>query len=79
MPMPVERQVMAIFAGTKGYLDARPGRSVLAFRDEFLDFVESAYPEIGATIAAEKVISADTEAKLRAALDEFAASRPAEG
>jgi len=77
--MPVERQVLAIFAGTKGYLDEVPVASVLAFRDGFLDFVESAYPEIGATIAAEKLISPDTEAKLRAALDEFSASRPAEG
>jgi F-type H+/Na+-transporting ATPase subunit alpha len=79
VPMPVERQVLAIFAGTKGYLDEVPVASVLAFRDGFLDFVESAYPEIGATIAAEKLISPDTEAKLRAALDEFSASRPAEG
>jgi F-type H+-transporting ATPase subunit alpha len=79
VPMPVERQVLAIFAGTKGYLDEVPVASVLAFRDGFLDFVESAYPEIGATISAEKLISPDAEAKLRAALDEFSASRPAEG
>jgi F-type H+-transporting ATPase subunit alpha len=46
---------------------------VLRFRDEFLAFVDSAYPEIGKTIAEEKVISDDTDAKLRKALDEFAA------
>jgi F-type H+-transporting ATPase subunit alpha len=79
VPMPVERQVLAIFAGTKGYLDEVPVDGVLAFRDGFLDFVESAYPEIGATIAAEKLISPDTEARLRAALDEFSAGRPVEG
>ncbi|HEX9092412.1 MAG TPA: F0F1 ATP synthase subunit alpha, partial [Coriobacteriia bacterium] len=36
VPMPVERQVMAIFAGTKGYLDGYEVGNVLKFRDEFL-------------------------------------------
>jgi F-type H+-transporting ATPase subunit alpha len=71
VPMPVEKQVMAIFAGTKGYLDHVSVEHVLKFRDDFLQFVESAYPEIGNAIRTEKVISADTEAALRKALDEF--------
>ncbi len=50
VPMPVEHQVMAIFAGTKGYLDDLAVEHVQRFRDEFLDFVESAYPEIGKSI-----------------------------
>jgi F-type H+-transporting ATPase subunit alpha len=71
VPMPVEKQVMAIFAGTKGYLDKVSVENVLKFRDDFLDFVESAYPEIGNAIRTEKVISPETEAALRKALDEF--------
>jgi F-type H+-transporting ATPase subunit alpha len=71
VPMPVARQVMAIFAGTKGYLDKVEVENVLKFRDDFLMFVDSAYPEIGAAITAEKVISPETEAALRKALDEF--------
>jgi F-type H+-transporting ATPase subunit alpha len=71
VPMPVEKQVMAIFAGVNGYLDEVPVESALRFRDEFLDFVESAYPEIGKTIVSEKTLSDDTKAKLSAALDEF--------
>jgi F-type H+-transporting ATPase subunit alpha len=74
-PMPVERQVMAIFAGTKGYLDGVEVEDVLGFRDGFLALVESAYPEIGTAIHAEKAISPETDAKLRSALDEFAAGR----
>ena len=62
---------MAIFAGTKGYLDKVEVEDVLKFRDDFLAFVESAYPEIGNAIRTEKVISPETDAKLRAALDEF--------
>jgi len=79
VPMPVERQVMAIFAGTKGYLDGCAVADVVSFRDDFIGFVESAYPEIGATIAKERVLSPETEAKLRSALDEFVAGRPAQG
>jgi len=71
VPMPVEKQVMAIFAGTKGYLDKVEVANVLRFRDDFLAFVESAYPEIGNAIVTEKVISPETEAALRKALDEF--------
>src|SRR5512133_2004654 len=41
VPMPVEKQVMAIFAGTKGFLDDFPVERVLEFRDGFLEFVES--------------------------------------
>jgi F-type H+-transporting ATPase subunit alpha len=73
VPMPVEKQVMAIFAGTKGYLDGVAVADVLKFRDDFLAFAESAHPEIGAAIASEKVISPDLDASLRAALDEFVA------
>jgi F-type H+-transporting ATPase subunit alpha len=76
-PMPVERQVMAIFAGTKGYLDGVEVEDVLGFRDGFLEFIESAYPEIGAAIHAEKAISPETDTKLRAALEEFSAGRQA--
>jgi len=77
VPMTVERQVMALFAGTKGYLDSIEVDDVLRFRDEFLVFVDSAYPEIGKTIATEKVISEDTDAKLRTALSEFVAQTQA--
>jgi F-type H+-transporting ATPase subunit alpha len=72
-PMSVEKQVIAIFAGTKGFLDSVAVEDVLKYRDEFLAFIESAYPEVGKAIADEKVISDGTEAKLRKALDEFAA------
>jgi len=73
VPMPVEKQVMAIFAGTKGYLDGIEVEQVLKFRDDFLMFVESTHPEIGTTIAQEKKLTPETEADLRTALDEFVA------
>ena len=74
VPMSVERQVVAIFAGTKGYLDGIAVESVQRFRDEVLDFIASAHPEIAESITTEKKITDETEASLRKALDEFAAS-----
>ncbi len=79
VPMSVERQVMAIFAGTKGYLDDLEIDDVQRFRDEFLQFVDSAYPEIGKSIASEKVISDETAEALGKALNEFKAQFAAEG
>ncbi|HZL04787.1 MAG TPA: F0F1 ATP synthase subunit alpha, partial [Coriobacteriia bacterium] len=74
MPMPVEDQVVAIFAGTKGYLDELPVEDVLRFRDELIGFVHSAYPEIGSAIVSEKVLSDATSEKLASAVKEFAES-----
>jgi F0F1-type ATP synthase alpha subunit len=48
--------------------------SVQRFRDEALDFIASAHPEIGESIVTEKKLTDETEASLRKALDEFAAS-----
>src|SRR5689334_1309207 len=39
-PMPVEQEVMAIYAGTKGYLDDVPVNRVLEFQNEFLQYVD---------------------------------------
>ncbi|MDP2183521.1 MAG: F0F1 ATP synthase subunit alpha [Actinomycetota bacterium] len=72
-PMPVESQIMAIFAGTKGFLDDIAPDRVQAFRDGLLSFVGNAYPEIGKTIAEEKVISDETVEKLSTAIEEFKA------
>jgi len=73
-PLSVEDQVIAIFAGTKGHLDEIEVEDVLPYRDGLLDFVRSAYPEIGSTIATEKVLSDATAEKLSVALREFGES-----
>ncbi|MDZ4169802.1 MAG: F0F1 ATP synthase subunit alpha [Coriobacteriia bacterium] len=78
-PYTVERQVMAIFSGSKGFLDDLPVENVQAFRDGFLEFVESAYPEIGKAIASEKVLSDETAENLSKALTEYKAQFTAEG
>jgi F-type H+-transporting ATPase subunit alpha len=74
VPMPVEQQVVAVFAGVNGYLDDIPTEQVLRFRDEFLDYVGSTHPEIGQAILRDKQITDETKAALSAAHDEFSKS-----
>ena len=73
VPMPVQQQVIAIFAGTKGYLDDLAAESVQRFVGELVEFVTSAYPEVGNAIAEEKSISDATAEKLGKAIEEFKA------
>ncbi len=73
-PYPVEQQVIAIFAGTKGYLDEIPVEDVLRFRDGLLEFIANAHPEIGTAIRDEKTLSDETTAKLTEALKEYSAT-----
>ncbi len=70
-PMAVEQQVMVLFAGGKGYLDDLSVAQVLPFRDGFLEYVAGSYAAIGEAIATEMKISDETEASLKAALDEY--------
>ncbi|MGB4594039.1 MAG: F0F1 ATP synthase subunit alpha [Coriobacteriia bacterium] len=74
VPMPVQDQVMVIFAGTKGFLDEIAVEDVQRFRDEFLEFAHSAHPDLGSSIALEKVLSDALVEQLSAALKEFSAS-----
>ena len=70
-PMPMEDQVMVIFAGTNRYLDGIEVAHVLRWEEQFLAWVKSAAPAIGETIRTTKQLDADTEAKLKTALENF--------
>jgi F-type H+-transporting ATPase subunit alpha len=78
VPMPVADQVLAIFAGTKGYLDGIEVERVQPFRDEFIAFANSAYPAIGKSITEQGRITDENEAELKKVLDEFTAQFTAE-
>jgi F-type H+/Na+-transporting ATPase subunit alpha len=78
-PYSVEQQVIAIFAGTKGFLDDLPVDQVQRFRDELLEFVANAYPEIGKTIVSEQKLSDETSEQLTTVLGEFKAQFAVEG
>ncbi len=73
-PVAVEDQVIAIFAGTNGYLDKLPVNKVGAFESRLLADIHVRAPEIVAAIRTDKQIKPETEAKLRAFIDDFAKS-----
>ncbi|MCH5257206.1 MAG: F0F1 ATP synthase subunit alpha [Lachnospiraceae bacterium] len=70
-PMPVQYQVMIIFAATNKYLLDIPVEDITRFETEFFEFVDTKYPEIPNSIASEKSISDETEGKLKKAIEEF--------
>ncbi len=72
-PMPVEKQVVTIFAGTRGFLDEFPVGRVRLFEEEMLRFMETRAPEIFSEIREKKVLSAELQQKLQGALVEFTA------
>ena len=70
-PMPVERQVMIIFAVTNGYLDDVAPEDIKAWEQGFLDFMEAQHPELGQEIRTRKLLPDELAARLRAAIDEY--------
>ncbi|HKL25395.1 MAG TPA: F0F1 ATP synthase subunit alpha [Desulfuromonadales bacterium] len=70
-PMPVERQVISIYAANNGYIDDIPVSEVQRFESELLTFVESSHGEMLDELRDKKKIDDDLEAKLQSTLDEF--------
>jgi F-type H+-transporting ATPase subunit alpha len=71
-PLPVERQVAIIFAGTNGYLDDIPTADVQAFESELFKYIETRYGDLLKGIAAKKMLDDQLKADLKAAVAEFA-------
>ena len=70
-PMPVQYQVIIIYAATNKYLLDVPVADITRFESELFEFIDTKYPEIPASIAQEKVISEDMEETLKKAITEF--------
>ena len=68
-PVSVQNQVIALFAGTNGFLDSIPVEDVRRFESELLDFVSSRHPNLLSTIAE---TGAASEEELNKAVSEFA-------
>ena len=71
VPVPLEKQVMILYAVINGYLDDIPVEKLVAFESEFYRFMEASYQEVGASIAKTRDLSADAEANLKKAIQEF--------
>jgi len=70
-PMPVEEQVVVLYAGINGYLDDLPLEAVKRFERDFLRFMKEKHGDVLEDIRNRKEITEDTEKKLKDALEEF--------
>ena len=70
-PMPVQYQVIIIYVATNKYLLDVAVEDITRFETELFEFLDTKYPEVPTKIAEEKVISEETEATLKKAIEEF--------
>jgi F-type H+/Na+-transporting ATPase subunit alpha len=70
-PLPVEKQVLLIYAGTNGYLDQVPVGDVGAYETELYRTFELRHPGVLTALAEKKQIDDDLKAQINAALKEF--------
>ncbi len=70
-PLPVEKQIVAIFAGTNGYLDDLPVESVRKFEKELYTFLDTERKDILQEIREKKTLDDELKEKIKKALDTF--------
>jgi F-type H+-transporting ATPase subunit alpha len=78
-PLPVERQVAIIYAGTNGYLDTVATSEVRAFETGLYQFIETRHPEVFGGIVEKKQLDDALKQALDAAVKEFAGAFAARG
>jgi F-type H+-transporting ATPase subunit alpha len=70
-PMPVEQQVMIIYAVTNGFLDDVEVSALREWERGFHEFMGAQFPQVGERLRSEKVLSKEIEADLKRAIDEY--------
>ncbi len=73
-PMPVEKQIIIIYAATKKYLLDIAVEDILRFQNELFEYIDTKYPEIPESIITNKVMDEETENQLIKAIEECKAS-----
>jgi len=72
-PLPVEKQILIIFAGTNGYLEMYPESVLQRYEEGLYNLVEKEQPEILREIREKKTLDADLEKKIKAIMEKFKA------
>jgi F-type H+-transporting ATPase subunit alpha len=70
-PLPVERQILVIYAGTNGFLEVYPESILARYESELYDYVEKQHPEVLKEIREKRSMDADLEKKVKTVLEEF--------
>jgi F-type H+-transporting ATPase subunit alpha len=73
VPIPVEKQIVTIFAGTNGYLDDVEIGDCLPFEKVLYEFMDHSYPSVGRQLVEKKQIDETLRNEMRKMLDEFKA------
>lgn len=77
-PVPVEKQIVIIYAGTNGFLDDLAVEDCLPFEKGLYDFMDSSYPALAKQILEKKQFDDPLRAEVKKVLDEFKAKYVAE-
>jgi F-type H+-transporting ATPase subunit alpha len=70
-PLPVEKQILIIYAGTNGFVDELPLTALKKYEEEVYSFIESKHPDIFADILKKRELDNDLRGKMSKALEEF--------
>jgi F-type H+-transporting ATPase subunit alpha len=70
-PMPVEQQVMIIYAVTNGFLDDVPVDAIRGWERGFHAFMAEQYAQVGQQIREQKVLSKETEEGLKRGIEAY--------
>jgi proton translocating ATP synthase F1 alpha subunit len=71
VPMPTEEEVVSLFAGVRGYLDKIATKEIPRFEQLWLEYVKGSKPEILSKIKTDAQITPETDAMMKAAMEEF--------
>ncbi len=69
VPLPVEKQVLMIFAGTEGFLDELPVSDLARFEEDLYKYIESKYPNLLPSIVQKQALDDGIKAEMRKAIE----------
>jgi F-type H+-transporting ATPase subunit alpha len=70
-PLPMEKEISIIYAGTRGYLDKYPIEVLADYEKQLYSYMESKYSDVLADIKEKKEFTPELDARMKALLDEF--------
>jgi F-type H+-transporting ATPase subunit alpha len=70
-PLPVEKQVLVIYAANNGFIDQYPVGVITRYESELVSFLESSHSDLLKDVREKKAIDADLEGRIKAALEQF--------
>ncbi len=73
-PLSVERQVLIVYAGTNGFLDAVPPGALARYETDLYGFVETKHPDVFADLLKRQTVDDDLKSRLAKALEQFNAN-----